>query len=66
MVLETDDVRDAELLHQQPDQVDAITFGLTIVVQVGIGPDALRILEDQRSLRRIDLHAVRLGENVGS
>jgi hypothetical protein len=58
MVLETNNIRDVELLHQQADQVDAISFGFTIIIQVGIGPDAFRVLKDQRSLSRINPNAV--------
>jgi hypothetical protein len=65
MVLEPDDVGNVELLHQQLDQVDAISLGFTIVIQVGIRPDTFRVLEDQRPLSRINPNAVRLCGNVG-
>ena len=64
MVLQADDVGNVELLHQQLEQVDAIALGFIIVIQVGIWPDALGVLKDQRSLRRIYQSAVRLSGNV--
>jgi hypothetical protein len=65
MVLETDNVGDVKLLHQQPDEVDAVSFGFTLFIQVGIRPYTFRILEDKRLLSRICPSAVRLGGNVG-
>jgi hypothetical protein len=65
MVLQANDVRDVELLHQQMNQVDAISFWFTIFIQVRIGPDTFRVLEDQRPFLRINSNAVRLAIYVG-
>jgi hypothetical protein len=65
MVLETDNIGDAELLHQQLDEVDAVSLGFTLFIQVGIRPYTFRVLEDKGPLSRIYPNAVRLGGNVG-
>jgi hypothetical protein len=47
------------------NQVDAISFWFTIFIQVRIGPDTFRVLEDQRPFLRINSNAVRLAIYVG-
>ena len=61
LMLQPDDVRDVQLVHQQADEVDVIALGLAIVVDVRIGPQIPGVLIHERILLCIHPDTFRLG-----
>ena len=57
---EADDIGDVQILHQLLHEVDVKAFRLSFVVEIGVGPQILRVFIYQRVLLGVDLRLFRL------
>ena len=62
---EADDVGDIQLPHQLLHEVDVKAFWLSFVVEVGVGPQILRVFIYQRVLLGVDRRFIWLCGSVG-